>query len=393
MNVSKIIGWISLAILGLLPALLFAQPDTIDRPAFVSENYQRFGLQPGNVPELWEDGARTDGAPGTYEWWYFDALLQDGSAVVCIFYTKDFFLENSPKTPTIALNISRPDGSFISRRVEFPINQTNFSTDSCNVEMGPNYFRGNLQNYVIHFEEPGLSFTANLTRSSAQSWRPKTGHVVFGDNQADFFGWLVAVPNGIVQVELDNNGTVENLVGSGYHDHNWSNAGMQEVFNHWYWVRSNVGPYTVITSEMVASKTFDKEKVNVVHLAKNGQLVADDGESITLYRTYGDLDPEFGKDVSDELFFLYEDEATGYRYEYFLKKQATIFAGDLLSTAIPDPFLQWLYALFTDLDEAAYFRFLGSAKLRILKDGQLLEEYENPFSLWELMHLNKVQQP
>ena len=168
---------------------------------------------------------------------------------------------------------------------------------------------------------------------------------------------------------------------------------MQEVFNHWYWVRSNVGPYTVVTSEMVASKAYDKEKVRVVYLSKNGQLTADDGESITLYRTYGELDPQYGKDISDELFFLYEDEETGYRYEYFLKQQSTIFAGDLLTTAIPDPFLRNLYALFTDLDEAAYFRFLGSAKLRILKDGQLLEEYENPFALWELMHLNKVQRP
>lgn len=385
--------WCSLALLFFLPGLLEAQSPPVDRSAFISEDFQRFGLKPGNVPEKWEDGARTDGSPGTYEWWYFDALLQDGSAVGCIFYTKDFFLENRPKTPTIALNIVRPDGSVIARRVEFPVGETIFATDSCNVQMGPNYFRGNLKDYEIHYEEPGLSFTAKLTRLTNQSWRPQTGHVVFGEDQAKFFGWLVPVPSGLVQVTLDNNGTVENLVGSGYHDHNFSNAGMQEVFNHWYWVRSNVGPYTVVTSEMVASKTYNKEKVRVVHLSKNGQLAADDGESITLYRTYGELDPQYGKDISDELFFLYEDEETGYRYEYFLKQQSIIFAGDLLTTAIPDPFLRNLYALFTDLDEAAYFRFLGSAKLRILKDGQLLEEYENPFALWELMHLNKVQRP
>ncbi len=121
------------------------------------------------------------------------------------------------------------------------------------------------------------------------------------------------------------------------------------------------------------------------------KLTADNGDVVTLYRTYGQLDPDYGKDISDELFFVYDDPSTGYRYEYLMKKQATIFAGDLITVAIPDPFLRFLYALFTDLDEGAYFRFLGTATFRVFKDGQLEEEYTNPISLWELMHLGKVQ--
>ena len=45
--------------------------------ARTSEDYARYGLDPTTVAQ-WEDGARTDDRPGTYEWWYFDAHLDDG---------------------------------------------------------------------------------------------------------------------------------------------------------------------------------------------------------------------------------------------------------------------------------------------------------------------------
>src|SRR5512133_2307722 len=44
-------------------------------------DYARFGLDPSTVAR-WEDGARTDNRAGTYEWWYFDAHLDDGATLV-----------------------------------------------------------------------------------------------------------------------------------------------------------------------------------------------------------------------------------------------------------------------------------------------------------------------
>ncbi|SNT63462.1 hypothetical protein SAMN05216276_110115 [Streptosporangium subroseum] len=40
-------------------------------------DYRRIGIRPDVVAE-WEDGARTDGRRGTYEWWYLD----DGATLV-----------------------------------------------------------------------------------------------------------------------------------------------------------------------------------------------------------------------------------------------------------------------------------------------------------------------
>src|SRR3954462_13311559 len=54
-----------------------------------------------------EDGMRTTGEKDSYEWWYFDAHLDDGSSLVVVFYTKPFIegvrndeLSNAKPSPT-----------------------------------------------------------------------------------------------------------------------------------------------------------------------------------------------------------------------------------------------------------------------------------------------------
>ena len=44
-------------------------------------DYERLGLSRNTVAP-WEDGARTDGGRGSFEWWYFDAHLAGVSEVV-----------------------------------------------------------------------------------------------------------------------------------------------------------------------------------------------------------------------------------------------------------------------------------------------------------------------
>jgi hypothetical protein len=51
----------------------------------LSNDYDKYNLNESNTPEKWEDGIRTSGEKGTYEWWYFDAHLDDGSTVVIVF--------------------------------------------------------------------------------------------------------------------------------------------------------------------------------------------------------------------------------------------------------------------------------------------------------------------
>jgi hypothetical protein len=50
-------------------------------------HYDRLGLTNGVIQD-WEDGLRTAATDGTFEWWYFDAHLDDGSTVTAEFHTK-----------------------------------------------------------------------------------------------------------------------------------------------------------------------------------------------------------------------------------------------------------------------------------------------------------------
>lgn len=62
---------------------------SLARLGSTAEDYERIGIRPDQVLP-WEDRARSDGSKGTYEWWYFDAHLDDGAKLVVVFLTKNF---------------------------------------------------------------------------------------------------------------------------------------------------------------------------------------------------------------------------------------------------------------------------------------------------------------
>ncbi len=68
-----------------------------DRPA----DYERLGIDPIPIAQF-EDGQRIGTERGRYEWWYFDAHLDNGATVVVVFYTKPNVSPNGPLAPRIS---------------------------------------------------------------------------------------------------------------------------------------------------------------------------------------------------------------------------------------------------------------------------------------------------
>src|ERR1700677_5199594 len=80
-----------------------------DRPA----DYERLGIDPIAVARF-EDGQRIGTERGHYEWWYFDAHLDDGATVVVVFFTKPNVSPNGPLAPRITINLTLAAGrSFV----------------------------------------------------------------------------------------------------------------------------------------------------------------------------------------------------------------------------------------------------------------------------------------
>jgi hypothetical protein len=138
-----------------------------DRPA----DYQTLGIDPVDVARF-EDGQRIGTEKGCYEWWYFDAHLDDGATVVVVFYTKPNVSPNGPLAPRITINLTLPDGRRFDKICDTTADQFTASKEGCDVRIGPNRFVGDLHRYHITAAIEEISVEIELT-AEVRAWRPK----------------------------------------------------------------------------------------------------------------------------------------------------------------------------------------------------------------------------
>jgi hypothetical protein len=159
------------------------------RNARRSQDYAALGIAPQPIARR-EDGMRTTGEKETYEWWYFDTHLEDGSSLVVVFYTKPF-IEGVGKglAPYVSVELDRPDGSHHQWEAKVDAAGFHAATDRCDVTIGPNTFRnvewGEQLKYRIHVEEGPLRLDIDLV-GQVPAWRPGTGYMYFGERDEHF---------------------------------------------------------------------------------------------------------------------------------------------------------------------------------------------------------------
>ena len=85
-----------------------------------AESLARLGLNPDHV-EPWEDGYRSaKEKDAAFEWWYFDAHLDDGSALVITFDTKPMTNPSGPLAPSLLIMYRPAGGERQKSVVRFP---------------------------------------------------------------------------------------------------------------------------------------------------------------------------------------------------------------------------------------------------------------------------------
>jgi hypothetical protein len=206
-------------------------------------DYAALGV--GKQIAIREDGRRTPRSNDTFEWWYFDGLLDDGTVVV-VWFGDNWLYGSHKRAVDIELTPPGKPTRRVMRTFEAP---GSFATDRTDVEIGPHWFKGDLDTYSIHVdpaETGGVGCDLTLRRRVA-SYRPATGYIEAGQR---FFAWLVAVPEGAITGTLTADGVTRQVTGSGYHDHNWGNVSPAKLFDNWWWGRARSGDYTIIASEI-----------------------------------------------------------------------------------------------------------------------------------------------
>src|SRR6202035_2112555 len=129
-----------------------------DRPA----DYNRLSIAPDEIAQF-EDGQRIGTESGRYEWWYFDAHLDDGATVVVVFYTKPNVSPNKPLAPRITINLTLPDGLRFEKLYDTTADQSTASKEWCDVRIETNRFVGDLRRYRIGAAIEEISVEIDLT--------------------------------------------------------------------------------------------------------------------------------------------------------------------------------------------------------------------------------------
>ena len=98
-----------------------------------------------------EDGRRVALVDSTFEWWYFDTIMDDGSTCVVNFLSKRPFLPG-PTAPILQFNIGTPSGKYLQSEASLPASTYSAAADHCDVTVGNSWVKGDLHTYTIHAE-------------------------------------------------------------------------------------------------------------------------------------------------------------------------------------------------------------------------------------------------
>lgn len=330
--------------------------------------------------EPWEDGLRTDHASGSYEWWYLDAHLDDGSTLVIVFFTKPIDGASGPLRPFIRVDLDRPDGSKVTRTREFEPSMFSASKSTCDVRIGQSRFEGDLHTYRVHLDFPEVSGDLTLT-GEVPAWRPGAGAITFGAKDEKYFAWLPSVPHGTLVGTLRLGDLALDVKGAGYHDHNWGNAPLTELIHDWYWGRARVGEYSVIASFITADERYQGNHFPLLFVAKGDTLLVGDSPRVTFQSSNVSVDEQTGKPVASTLQWEWADGAKRVRVSMQRKRDLLHFA---LAEQLP-PFMRFLAGL-SGFD-GAYHRFTGEVTLEVFEGEQRVDEQRNTAAVWELMYL------
>jgi hypothetical protein len=347
-------------------------------------DYNRIGIT--TTPSPWEDGMRSTGQEGTYEWWYTDAHFNDGTHMVVVFYSKHLFDVKGPGQPTITVNIDFPDGRRISREVSEKKNTIlRASRKKCDVSVKNNsitYNRG-IYSVDVHLDDIELHMEM---KPRIPMWRPGTGHWYFG-NRGKYFAWFVAVPSADVTGRLTVAGKKHELKGKGYHDHNWGNEEMNEVFNHWYWSRVVFDNYTVIACDLVSHQRYNYTRMPVFMIAKDGRIINDNEGTVVIDREKTVQHPVTKKFIDNTLRYTQKVPGKGI-FTLTLNRKRDLVVVNLIDVHIKSPLKKWIAKL---LANPTYIRTTGTGTLAVDRDGKI--STMSTHALWEQMFFGSNKKP
>lgn len=207
--------------------------------------------------------------PKAYEWWYFDALSDDGRDAVVIIFLDNFIFsprynKSASKTNGASLPSAVPavaffyyrDGKPLYRAInEFKPDEFSASETEPKCRIGDNSFYFDAVPYGKGYEiELKMKFFGGKQLDARFEWVGIESDFTGGKN-ANLDGthnWNLVMPRADVsgRVRILSRGGRETEVthfrGTGYHDHNFDNRWLPETVQDWQWGRAHFSDSTTV---------------------------------------------------------------------------------------------------------------------------------------------------
>jgi hypothetical protein len=293
--------------------------------------------------------------PEAFEWWYFDAIFDNGYSMVTSWHIGEVEGGTTgPGSGLVVFGIYDPNGKKTDTVTAFPASAVSASTKTCDVKMGDNRVHGEFPRYQIHFRSGDIGGDL-LFENLTQGYRnPPDGVMYLSRKPIKYFAWVVAQPRARVAGKLILGGEEIPVNGVGYHDHNWGNVPLRELWGHWYWGRLFLPNHTLIYATLQASESLGSERL--------GSLIAFKGEKLL----------EQLSDIYSEPSDFQVDEETGAKYprKLVIKVDGSRIKGEVIHR---------LRKLIESrrLPQAGkghgYFRFLSDCDVKLDVDGEKIE--------------------
>jgi hypothetical protein len=197
-----------------------------------------------------------------------------------------------------------------------------------------------------------LSFE-NLTQGFRN---PPAGVTHFSEKPDRYIGWAIAQPRASVTGKLILNGKEIPVSGQGYHDHNWGNAPLPDMYTDWYWGRIFLSDYTFVYSVGETSDVVGKRPTSAIVAFKGKKLV--------------DLSDKIYADVYD----LELDKYTGAKYpkKLVIRVESPVTKGEIVHR-LQKLVESQLTPMATEGGGRGYLRFLSDCDVRLNVAGEKVE--------------------
>ena len=328
------------------------------------EDFQKLKINQGPV-ELWEDGMRDDFLPGKVEWWYFDAILDDGSKIAACYSTKiQPFMSMNGLHPCLTFHITTPDGKQLSRKImKFKKDEVSLSKEKCDVHFGPHLFEGDLKNYHIKAAPvKGLGFDVTLS-STTTPWRGDTGYIGFEEHDEKYFTWLCVVPSGKVEGTITIDGVEHQVTGRGYHDHQWGNTVQFEFLNHWFWGRQKTESSNILVFDFIMNQHYEYTRIPLVFIEdENGKVIFESTDNVSCKVEKEFLQNACQTNFPEVIHYNFEKDAKKVDYVIRVKQELD---GQNLYKSVPF----FMRSMFGGT-KPKYGRYLAEGTLTFYEDGQ-----------------------